>query len=63
MLHKEFDKLGQRNDMKKRVTLTRSYFSSLVNWAREYIYKFGYFISAAGIERMLHPLSVVPTVV
>jgi len=41
----------------------RSYLGDLVLRARECIYKLGYSVVAAGIERMLKPLSLVPTLV
>jgi hypothetical protein len=60
---KEFDKLGQHHDLKGRITRARSYLGSLIERARECIYKLGYSVTAAGIERMLKPLSLVPTTV
>jgi hypothetical protein len=60
---KEFDRLGQHNDLKGRVNRTRSYLGDLVERACEFIYKSGHFVTAAGIERMLKPLSLVPTMV
>jgi hypothetical protein len=60
---KEFDKLGQHYDLKGRTTQARSYLGDLVKRAREAIYKSGHFVTAAGIERMLKPLSLVPTTV
>jgi hypothetical protein len=60
---KEFDKVGHRNDAKGRITRARSYLFSLIDRARECIYKYGHFITSTAIERMLHPVSVVPTVV
>jgi hypothetical protein len=63
VLHEEFDRTGQRRDAKKRITQARSYPLSWVKRARECIYKLGYFVTAAGIERMLQPLTLVPTLV
>jgi hypothetical protein len=60
---KEFDKLGQHYDLKARVSQARSYLGDLVERARQCIYKSGYCLTAAGIERMLKPLSLVPTTV
>jgi hypothetical protein len=60
---KEFHKLGQHHDMKGRITRTRSYLGDLVENARECIYKSGYSVTAAGVEHMLKPFSLVPTMV
>jgi hypothetical protein len=59
----EFNKLGHQQDTKGRITRARSYLSDLVNRARDCIYRMGYLVNAAGVERMLHPMSLVPTVV
>ena len=48
----------------ERVSQARtSYLGDLVEKAREYIYKSGYSVTAAGIERMLKPFSLMPTTV
>jgi len=49
--------------MKARITQARYYASDIVKRAREFIYQKGYFITSAGMERMLKPLSLVPTLV
>jgi hypothetical protein len=49
--------------MKGRIARTRSYLGDLVENARECIYKSGYSVTAAGVERMLKPFSLVPTTV
>jgi hypothetical protein len=59
----EFDKLGHQRDMRGRVTRARSYLSDLVSRARDCIYRMGYLVSGAAMERMLRPMSIVPTVV
>ncbi|KAF8233087.1 hypothetical protein L208DRAFT_1142259, partial [Tricholoma matsutake] len=57
----EFNKLGHQQDMKGRITQSQSYLSSLVNRARDCIYCAGYTINATAVERMLRPMSLVPT--
>jgi hypothetical protein len=59
----EFMKVGQHHDVNVCVKLARVYLADVVNRARDYIYKSGYFVNAAGMERMLKPFSLVPTVV
>jgi hypothetical protein len=59
----EFDKLGHQQDTKGRTTRARSYCPDLVNRARDCIYNLGYLVTGAAVERMLRPMSLVPTVV
>lgn len=59
----DFDKLGHQQDTTGRIARARHYPEYLVNRARDCIYSSGYPVNHAGIERMLKPMSVVPTVV
>ena len=49
--------------MKGRATRARSYLPDLVNRARDWVYHMGYLVSGAAVERILRPMSLVPTVV
>lgn len=59
----EIGKLGHQRDKERRFSQARSYLSDVVNNAREHIYHKGFLVNSAGIERMLQPLSLVPTTV
>lgn len=59
----QFDQLGSKRDSNRRMAGARSYLMDLVSRARHFIYNVGFQPTAAGIERMLKPLSLVPTIV
>jgi hypothetical protein len=59
----EFDKLGWVRDSEKRLKTARSAPTTLVASARHQIYNKGCNVDNAGIERMLKPRSLVPTIV
>ena len=59
----EFDKLGSVKDSQKRLETERSAPTSIVANARNQIYNKGCNVDSAGIERMLKPQSLVPTIV
>lgn len=65
----ELDRLGQKKDDKGRITRARTYCADLINVpylvqsARKSIYEKGFPVASAGIERVLRPLSLVPTTV
>jgi hypothetical protein len=57
------DQLGQVFDMCYRLDKARTYLAHLVNNARDRIYNLGHSVSAAGVEALLKPFSLLPTVV
>jgi hypothetical protein len=59
----EFDKLGHLQDVKGCIARARSYLGDLVRRARDCVYHKGYVVNAAAVERMLHPMLLVPTLV
>ena len=58
-----FDKLGHQHDTAERATKARHYPQMLVHTARAHVYSSGYPVNSVGIERMLKPMSLVPTTV
>jgi len=59
----ELDLLGQVRDGQKRISRARTFHANLIIKARDCIYNLGFSVRSAGIERMLKPLSLVPTMV
>lgn len=57
------DKLGGVFDMRYRLEKARTYLANAVNNARDRIYRLGQGVSAKGVEDMLKPFSLLPTVV
>jgi hypothetical protein len=57
------DKLGGVFDMRYRLEKARTYLADVVNNARDRIYRLGHGVSAKGVENLLKPFSLVPTVV
>jgi hypothetical protein len=57
------DQVGYLRDAQRRISNARTYVGDLVIRAREFIYKLGYGVTSAAVERLLHPRSLVPTLV
>jgi hypothetical protein len=61
VLKSEIDKLGQKLDARYRITQARSYVGDIITSARNFIYKLGYGVGSAAVERLLKEKSWVPT--
>lgn len=59
----ELDKIGQVRDSQLRISRVRIFDMDWITRARNFIYRFGFPVRSAGIERMLKPTSLVPTLV
>ena len=59
----ELDKLGQVRDSQRRISRARTSDLDWITRARNIIYRLGFPVRSAGIERMLKPTSLVPTLV
>jgi hypothetical protein len=57
----EIDKLGQKLDARYRINQARTYLGNTIASARDFIYKLGYGIRSAAVERLLKEQSLVPT--
>jgi hypothetical protein len=57
------DKLGQVRDSQGRISGARIFDLDWITRARNIIYQLGFPVRSAGIERMLKPASLTPTVV
>jgi hypothetical protein len=57
------DKIGHLQDSSDRITKARSYSHNLITLARDFVYKLGYGVTSAAIDRLLKPTSLVPTYV
>ena len=57
------DKLGQVRDSQGRISRARIFDLDWITRARNIIYQLGFPVRSAGIERMLKPASLSPTVV
>lgn len=57
----EFDKLSQKLDAHYHITQARTYLGDIITSARNFIYKLGYGIGSAAVERLLKEQSWVPT--
>lgn len=55
--------MGGVFDIRYRVEKARIYLSDAVNNARDRIYQLGHGVSAQGVENLLKPFSLLPTVV
>lgn len=60
---KNISKVGQTRDSQTRLSQARSYVGGLVNQARDFIFKLGYNVASAAVERLLFAASWVPTLV
>jgi len=65
VLKEDLDRLGTKQDMNSRNNgkYIREYIRSKVVMARTWIYQMGDGIASATVERLLKPLSLVPTMV
>ena len=61
VLKSEIDKVGQKLDARYRITQARAYIGDLIASARNFIYKLGYGVGSAAVERLLKKQSWVPT--
>jgi hypothetical protein len=61
----KIDKIGYVQDAKDRILNARTYGMSrnLMARARDLIYRLGYGVSSAAVDRLLKPASLVPTLV
>lgn len=57
------DKMGGVFDLRYRVEKARIYLSDAVKKARDFIYRLGHGVTARGVENLLKPFSLLPTVV
>ena len=56
-------KLGQVRGIQNRLSRARSYVGDLIKRARDFIYRLGYNVAGAAVERLLLEHSLVPTIV
>ena len=56
-------KLGQVRDLRNRLSHARSYVGDLIKQGRDFIYRLGYNVAGAAVERLLLEHSWVPTTV
>lgn len=61
ILKTDIDKLGQKLDARYRITQARIYLGNIITTARDFIYKQGYGVTSAAVERLLKEKSLVPT--
>jgi hypothetical protein len=59
----DIHKVGQARDLHSRTSKARTYVGDLIRQAREFIYKLGYGVKSAAVERLLQANSWVPTLV
>jgi hypothetical protein len=59
----ELDKLGQVRDSRGRISGARIFNMDWITRARHFIYHVGFPVRSVGIERMLKPTSLIPTLV
>jgi hypothetical protein len=59
----DIDKLGYIRDARNRISNARTYARDLVVTARDIIYRLGYGVKSAAVERVLKEKSLVPTLV
>lgn len=59
----ELDKLGQVRDSQGRISRARVFNMNWITRARNFIYCLGFPVRSTGIERMLKPTSLTPTLV
>jgi AraC-like DNA-binding protein len=57
----DIDKMGQKLDLRYRITKARTYLKDVIHTARRFIYDLGFNIDSAAVERVLKPQSLVPT--
>jgi hypothetical protein len=57
------DKVGYLRDAQNRISNVRTYARNLVVTARDIIYRLGYGVTSAAVERILKEKSLVPTLV
>ena len=55
--------MGQALDLRSRISNTRSYVGEKIRDARDFIFKLGYNVASAAVERLLSTHSWVPTLV
>jgi hypothetical protein len=63
VLKRDIYKMGQIRDLRSRITQARTYPRDNIQLARQFIYKQGYGVSSAAVERVLKANSWVPTLV
>jgi hypothetical protein len=61
ILKTEIYKLGQKLDARCRIAQARTYLGDIITTARDFIYKQGYGVTSAAVERLLKEKSWVPT--
>ena len=59
----DLDRLGMKRDMDSRDRSVREYLRHKIVLARMWIYEMGHGIASAAVEKLLKPLSLVPTMV
>jgi hypothetical protein len=57
------DKIGYLQDSRDRIKKARSYSHDLITRARDFVYKLGFNVKSAAIDRLLKSTSLVPTYV
>jgi hypothetical protein len=63
VIKSSIDKIGYLQDTRNRITNARSYSQDLITRARDFVYKLGYGVTSAAVERLLKTQSLVPTLV